>query len=102
MNSIEFPQNTEAEKLRVRMAIQSALIERAKVKGYSNNEIALDWIEANSERFSNFFDKQLSENPNLINEFDENPDDIIKSFEIMLLATEVSKTEPQEEIKKAA
>ena len=99
MNTIEFPQTNEHELLRIRNEIQRRLIERALPSGDNTNESKIDWIHMNSTKFGEFFDAQMIENPNLVDEFNLNPDLVVKMFEVMLIGSSV---EGREDLERAA
>ncbi len=89
MNNVEGPKFSDAEILKVKMAIQSELIRRALPTGDETTESKIDWINLNSAKFAELFEQKLSENPNLINEYYENPTTVIQSFEPPLWAGDV-------------
>lgn len=84
-----FEQANNHELLRIRNEIQRRLIERALPSGDNTNESKIDWINMNSAKFGEFFDAQMAGNPNLVNEFNTDPDLVVKRFEVMLIGLPV-------------
>ena len=87
--SLEEPKFSETEIFKVKMAIQIELIRRALPTGDKSTESKLDWITLNAPKFAELFEQRLAENPNLIDEYYENPTTVIQSFEPPLWAGNV-------------